>query len=134
MSNPFHLVTNGSTESETIDPPGGGGDDGGMGPRITALEGVVAALSEQMNVIAPKVEHIDREVSNFKWWGLGAILTLVITLIGTALTVQQMTVTTFQAAAQQATPQPPQAQHQVQPIIIQIPAVPEKSEKAPPTR
>ena len=72
--------------------------------------------------VEQKLEHIEKEVSSTKWWVAGSTLTIVLamiaTVLGTGVAIQQMTVTTFQAAAAQASP----AQPLQTPIIINVPA------------
>ncbi|WP_231499213.1 hypothetical protein [Comamonas aquatica] len=105
---------------------GGGGYDDGMDTRITKLENFAEDAKQRLARVETKLDHIDKEVSSFKWWLFGAVLTVVLTVIGTVVGtgvgIQQMTVSTFQAAGAQAqtaspTPQPT-------PIVIQIPALP----------
>lgn len=118
---------------------GGGGYDDGMDTRITKLENFAEDAKQRLARVETKLDHIDKEVSSFKWWLFGAVLTVVLTVIGTVVGtgvgIQQMTVSTFQAAGAQAqtaspTPQPT-------PIVIQIPALPtapsvQKPVEAPP--
>lgn len=105
---------------------GGGGYDDSMDTRITKLENFAEDTKERLARVETTLNHIDKEVSGFKWWLFGAVLTVVLTVIGTVVGtgvgIQQMTVSTFQAAGAQAqtaspTPQPT-------PIVIQIPALP----------
>lgn len=101
-------------------------DGGGKMPpvdhekRITTLEAVIPTLATTTGLasVEAKLGHVDREVSNLKWWLMGSVVTILLTsvgtVIGTGIGIQQMTVATFQAAAQQ----PQQAQ---QPTIIVVP-------------
>lgn len=77
----------------------------------TRLDGVETRLDR----VEVRLEHIDREVTNTKWWILGQIVTGLLTVIGTGIAIQQMTVATFQAAGAQPAPA------QAAPIIIQVP-------------
>lgn len=81
----------------------------------TQYGGVIQLLAR----VETKVDHIDREVSNTKWWIAGSTLTIILaviaTVVATGIGIQQMTVTTFQAAGQQAQPPAPP------PIIINVP-------------
>lgn len=103
---------------ETVDPPGGGGDNTDMEARIAKLEEFAQDTRERLTRVETKLDHIGHEVGQAKWWLIGATLTIILTVIGTVvgtgIGIQQMTVTTFQAAGQQAQPAP-------QPIIINVP-------------
>lgn len=114
---------------------GDGGDNGGMElnqrvanletgmtevkTRLAGVEHRLDGVEQRLDRVEVKLEHIDREVSNFKWWVLAQIITALLTVIGTGVAIQQMTVATFQAAAQQPAPPTPAAQP---PIIINVPA------------
>lgn len=115
-----------ATQGPPADPPyqPGGDDGGGHGPydggmeqRVAALEGFASDAKEKLTRIETKLEHIEKEVSNFKWWVVAQIAAGFIAVIGTGVAIQQMTVATFQAAGAQASP-PQQAQP---PIIINVP-------------
>lgn len=101
----------------------GGGDDGTIPPMDHAAR--LDQFDSRLTRVESKLEHVDREVSNLKWWLLGSVLTIVLTtigtVIGTGVGIQQMTVATFQAAGQAA-------QAPAQPTVIVIPQTP-----APPT-
>ncbi|MEZ2740894.1 hypothetical protein [Comamonas jiangduensis] len=115
-----------SSEKTSYANGGSGGYDDGMDTRITKLENFAEDAKQRLARVETKLDHIDKEVSSFKWWLFGAVLTVVLTVIGTVVGtgvgIQQMTVSTFQAAGAQAqtanhTPQPA-------PIVIQIPTLP----------
>ncbi len=112
-------------------PPVGGapraddGDNGPMDYRVANLEAFAADAKERLARVETKIDHIGQEVSNFKWWMAGAILTILVTVAGTAIGIQQMTVTTFQAAGEA------RASGTAQPIVIQIPAAPPAPQAAP---
>lgn len=93
-------------------------DNGPMEARIAAIENRLDSMDERMTRVEVKLDHIGEEVSNFKWWMAGALLTILVTVAGTAVGIQQMTVTTFQAASQERPAQAPAPQ----PIVIQLPA------------
>lgn len=91
-----------------------------MEQRLANLEAFADDAKQRLVRVETKLDHIDKEVSNFKWWAAGSavaiILAMIAAVLGTGIAIQQMTVSTFQAAgAQAAQPSPPQAQ---QPIII----------------
>lgn len=91
--------------------------DQGMESRISRLEELVADGRERFARVEVKLDHVAHEVSQFKWWLVGAIITIIVTVLGTSVAIQQMTVATFQAAGQQAnSPAAPAA-----PIIINVP-------------
>lgn len=109
---------------------GGGGTIDGMEPRFAAIEGRLSVVEDRLTRVEVKLDHMDgrlgeikQELGQMKWWFIGTILTIVLTVLGTGIGIQQMTVTTFQAAAQQGQ-QPPA------PIVIQVPAPP----AAPPAK
>lgn len=115
------------------DPPGiagfGGSDhNGGMEARIGKLEDFAHEARERLSRVETKIDHIGKEVSQFKWWLIGAILTIMLTVLGTSIGIQQMTVATFQGGAQVAKDSVQAAQSQPQPIIINVPpqAAPQK--------
>lgn len=89
-----------------------------MDARLDKLETFADAAKDRLARIETKLDHIDREVSNTKWWIVAQIVAGLVTVIGTSVAIQQMTVATFQAAGAQASPQP---QAQQQPIIINVP-------------
>lgn len=97
------------------------GDNGGMdlSQRVGHLEDFAQDTRERMVRVETKLDHIEKEVSQTKWWLIGStltiILTVIATVIGTGIGIQQMTVTTFQAAGQQVPAQ------QQPPIIINVP-------------
>lgn len=109
-----------------VDGGSGSGDDGGMDDgRITAIEkdvhglktdvaGVkddVAGLKGDMKLVLSKLDALGNLKAHF-WVG---ILAVFLTIVGFGFTVQQMTVSTFRAAAESLA-QPPQP-----PIIINVP-------------
>lgn len=105
-----------------IDPTGGGGDNGDMETRVARLEDFaektgerLGRVDEKLVRVETKLDHIEKEVSNFKWWVIAQIVAALLTVVGTGVAIQQMTVATFQAAGQQA-PAPQQP-----PIIINVP-------------
>ena len=117
---PLYLVPKGLSEN------GGGNTTGGRPPhngdmetRVAKLEDFAEKTGERLVRVETKLDHIEKEVSQTKWWLIGStltiILTVIATVIGTGIGIQQMTVTTFQAAGQQ-TPAAPQ------PIIINVPS------------
>lgn len=116
MSQIFNLRTG---EPMKLGPPPEPPDNDDMEPRVAALEDFAQDTRERMVRVETKLDHIEKEVSQTKWWLIGStltiILTVIATVIGTGIGIQQMTVTTFQAAGQQA-PAPQQP-----PIIINVP-------------
>ena len=95
-------------------------DNHGMEIRVAKLEDFALETRERLTRVEVKLDHIDKEVSNFKWWLVGAILTIMLTVLGTSIGIQQMTVATFQGAAQVAKDAAPPAPAQ-SPIIINVP-------------
>jgi hypothetical protein len=110
-------------------PPGGVGHDSGEPPydgdmdaRVARLEDFagetrerLARVEVKLDHMGTKLDHIATDVSQFKWWALGSVLAVVLAVVGTGFSIQQMTVQTIQAAGQQV--QPTQ-----QPIIINVPS------------
>lgn len=114
-------------EKGPVDPPGGGGDNGDMDltERVASLESGMTevevrldGIGNRLERVEVRLEHVEREVSNIKWWILGQIVAGLLTVIGTGIAIQQMTVATFQAAGAQAAPA------QLAPIVIQVPGAP----------
>lgn len=103
----------------TAGPMPGGGDGGNIPPMEYAQR--LDQLDTRLIRVESRLDHVDREVSNLKWWLLGSVLTIVLTtigtVIGTGVGIQQMTVATFQAASQATQPQP-------QPTVIVVPQPP----------
>lgn len=85
--------------------------------RIDKLESFAERTGERLTRVEEKLDHVLKEVGQFKWWLVGAILTIILTVFGTGVAIQQMTVATFQAAGAQANPPAPAAP----PIIINVP-------------
>lgn len=98
-------------------------DNGEMETRVAKIEDHLNQLDGRLTRVEVKIDHIDKEVSNFKWWLIGAIVTVMLTVLGTSIGIQQMTVATFQGAAQVAKDAAPApvVQPAPQPIIITIP-------------
>lgn len=101
----------------SLDATGGGGDHGDMNEaRLVQIE--------------TKLDHIEREVGHVKWWIVAQIAAGFVTVVGTGIAIQQMTVATFQAANQMSTPAPAAATSAAPPIIINIP---DRNERTAPT-
>lgn len=83
----------GSGDGPPFDTAGSPADDGGMEARIDLLE-------ERLTRVEVKLDHVAHDVGQFKWFLLGGVLTMIVTVIGTSIGIQQMTVSTFQAAAE----------------------------------
>lgn len=99
-----------SSAPSAVDHGGDGGDHGGMDDaRLVKIE--------------TKLDHIEKEVGQVKWWIVAQIAAGFITVVGTGIAIQQMTVATFQAAAGQPAPAA------TPPVIINVPTAP-----APPTQ
>lgn len=100
-------------------------DDDMTSQRLDRLETFADTAKDRLARMETKLDHIDREVSTVKWWIIAQIAAGVFTVLGTGVAIQQMTVATFQGAAQvakdsaSAAPVPSQ-----QPIIINVPAQP----------
>lgn len=93
-----------------------------MEARIARLEDFAQDTRERLARVETKLDHIEKEVSNFKWWVVAQIVAALLTVVGTGVAIQQMTVATFQAAGQQSQQGPAPQQP---PIIINVPgAVP----------
>lgn len=104
-----------------VDPPRPGKENEGMEDRLTRLEAFAEDAKGRMTRVETKLDHIGQEVSNFKWWAAGSAVAIILAVIGavlgTGVAIQQMTVSTFQAAGsqQQLAPQPP--------IIVNVPSI-----------
>lgn len=104
-------------EIRHLPPPPDPPDNDGMEARVTKLETKLDHMVNQLDKIA-------EQVGQAKWWLIGAVLTIMVTVYGTGVTIQQMTVATFQAAAQ-AAPQTPVQPAALPPIIINVPGAPQ---------
>lgn len=116
MASIHHFKASGGTHDSGGDPPDNGGME--LTERVAHLETGMSEVKTRLDRVEVKLEHIDREVANIKWWVLGQIVAGLLTVIGTGIAIQQMTVSTFQAAGAQAAPTQPA------PIVIQVPAAP----------
>ena len=83
--------------------------------RLARVEVKMDHMELKLNHVEAKLDHIATDVSQFKWWALGSVVAVVLAVIATGFSIQQMTVQTFQAAGQHV--QSPQ-----QPIIINVPS------------
>lgn len=88
-----------------------------MESRVTKLEDFAFEANGRLARIETKLDQVDREVSQVKWWIVAQIAALFLAVIGTGIAIQQMTVSTFQAAAAQ----PQSSTATQQPIIINVP-------------
>lgn len=73
-----------------------------MEARVTKVEQFAAATSDRLARMETKLDRVVHDVGQWKWFALGAVLTIVLAVLGTGIAIQQMTVTTFQAAAEAA--------------------------------
>ncbi len=102
--------------------PGTASDDnGGMEKRISDLEQFAFETNARLSRVETKIDHIDKEVSNFKWWVIAQIVAGLLAVLGTGIAIQQMTVASFQGAAQVAKDAAAAAPSAPQPIIINVP-------------
>lgn len=93
-------------------------DNGSMEPRIIKLEEFAQEARERFARVETKLDHIDKEVSNFKWWVIAQIVAGLLAVLGTGIAIQQMTVASFQGAAQVAKDAAPAAPPPPPNIII----------------
>lgn len=104
-------------------------DNEAMKARVEKLENFAKEAGERLARVETRLEHIDKEVGNTKWWVAGSTVTIILAMVGTVLgtgvAIQQMTVSTFQAAGQQSAPP------QQPPIIINVPATPSAATSPP---
>ena len=98
-------------------------DNGDMEARFAKIETRLDQVDDRLTRVEVKLDHIDKEVSNFKWWVIAQIAAGLLAVLGTGIAIQQMTVASFQGAAQVAKDAAPApvAQPAPQPIIITIP-------------
>lgn len=101
---------------------GGSGHNDGMEARVGKLEDFAHEARERLARVETKIDHIDKEVSNFKWWVVAQIVAGLLAVLGTGIAIQQMTVASFQGAAQVAKDAAPVVAPSPQPIIINVPA------------
>ena len=91
-----------------------------METRVGKLEEFATETRERLASVETKLDHIGNEVSNFKWWVIAQIVAGLLAVLGTGIAIQQMTVASFQGAAQVAKDAAPPGPAQ-QPIIINVP-------------
>lgn len=103
---------------------GGSGDDGGMERRLSEVEKAVIRIDGRMDTIDLRLGRIESSVDSFKWWLLGAAVTILLASAATAIGIQQMTVATFQGAVEVARSSAPKVDTPPPPIIINVPAPP----------
>ena len=96
-------------------------DDDDMS-RIERLEQFASATGERLARIETKLDQVVHDVGQWKWFMLGAVVTIVLAVLGTGIGIQQMTVATFQGAAEQQQRTLGASPTQQQPIIINVPA------------
>ena len=104
---------------------GGGGNDGGMDDaraRLRKVEDSVIGLDKSLQLFVKK-EDLQTVERHLTLWIAGTTVTLMLAMLGTGIAIQQMTVSSFQGAAEvarasapTAPPPPPQL-----PIIINVP-------------
>lgn len=100
-----------------VDVKQSGADDGGMEARVSRLEDIAHESAKSLASMESKLDRAVGELSQMKWWFIGTIVSIFLATYGASVSVQQMTVATFQAA--QAQPQ-----QQAQPTVIVVPAMP----------
>lgn len=117
-----------------VDGDGGGPDDPSMEHRLSEVEKAIIRIDGKFDVVTARFEHVDSTLNEikvgvigFKWHVFTAALTVIVAVIATGIAIQQMTVTTFQAAAQQPSPPAQQA-----PVIINVPSAAQPVQPAGP--
>lgn len=113
--NVFNLNAATAPEPARFDTAGGGGDDGGMEHRLNEVEKSIVRLDANVGHIQQMLVRMDHGISGFKWQVLAAAVALLAASGGLLFSVQQMTVSTFQAAAATADAKAPP------PIIMNLP-------------
>lgn len=78
----------------------------GLRETMAEARGEIKAINVRFDGTDRRLDDIGANVSTFKWWLAGAVLTLFLGFYAASFTIQQMTVSTFQAAAQLPPPQP----------------------------
>ena len=92
-----------------------------MEARVSKLQDFAVETRERLARVETKLDHINSEVSSFKWWVIAQIVAGLLAVLGTGIAIQQMTVASFQGAAQVAKDAAPAAPAPQQPIIINVP-------------
>lgn len=90
--------------------------------RLDKMDGRLDQMDGRLTRVEVKLDHIDKEVGQFKWWVIAQIVAGMLAVLGTGIAIQQMTVASFQGAAQVAKDAAPAAPAPQQPIIINVPA------------
>ena len=108
---PFKKSSNGYTSSGSGGPP--------MNPSLVDIDKRLTHVEAVLPTLASKADLAEAKHDIVKWI-IGSAAATVLAAIATGIGIQQMTVTTFQAAGENAAKAaPPQAQPA--PIIINIP-------------
>lgn len=99
-------------------------DNGPMESRVAKLEEFAGDCRERLARIETKLDQVSHDTGQFKWFMLGAVLTILLTVVATSIAIQQMTVSTFQAAGDHAekTSAAVAQPAALPPIIINVPA------------
>lgn len=85
---------------------------------VVRIDGRLDGVNVRLDAVLDKLNGIQDSVKNFKWQVLAAAIAIMLAAFGMLFTVQQMTVSTFQAAGQsQQAPAPAQP-----PTIIVVPS------------
>lgn len=72
-------------------------DNGDMEARFAKrIETRLDQVDDRLTRVEVKLDHIDKEVSNFKWWVIAQIAAGLLAVLGTGIAIQQMTVASFQ--------------------------------------
>lgn len=102
--------------------PSGGGDGGNIEPmeaRLNEVEKAIIRIDGRLEHVDEKFDRVLSGLKDVKTLGWGAMLTIILATIGTGIGIQQMTVASFQAAAELAAKNSPPAPAQVPaPTII----------------
>lgn len=79
------------------------------------MDGRVARIDGKLDLMMERLQDAKQSTTNLRWWLVGAAVTVLVACVATAIGIQQMTVTTFQAASQQPA---------AAPVVIQVPTIP----------
>ena len=99
-----------ATAPKTDNPPMAGPTQEELDAKLQLIEAKMdarlASIEGKFDLLFYRMDEMGKGVSNLKWWILGAALSIVVAAVATGVGIQQMTVTTFQAAAQLVAPSP----------------------------
>lgn len=103
-----------------------GGDNGRVEARLSEVEKAIVRIDGRFDLLFHRMDEMADGIKNLRWWIAGALLSIILAVIATAIGIQQMTVATFQSAAAETRAQQPPASPAA-PTVIVLPTAPAAS-------